>query len=358
MKIAPTYRALGDTQDAYLDHLQMRSMAKKYGRFWAFHSIPTTVALPNNRYAKSLKAFTSHTTEASFRELLREYSEYGCPRPGGYADVFHEKYQSPRVQWSVNALLAPVFAGGWQEALCIGNHRGVYYKYDMRSAYLWAATLGLPDTRTYTRSIAPWKRPEYEGVFRIRLVEPSPGAPFPFNRAHECLATKEEIELYNLRISEVVDGVIWKRSIETRPLIEAIQCVTTWKQAARAYWGRWAQMEKLECVAHGKKWRLPNFALNIPWAHMIVSRVRMRLWQHSEKAVHVFVDSVITPEVLDTGNNLGDWKLEKVYPAGVLVQAPGRYGDPREAQLERAAGIPKNSPLRNLSATQFQAVAV
>lgn len=140
LSLPPTYGTINDKQDAYMPPLQLRRLAKESGRYWSFHSIPTTVALPNNRYAKSLNSFLDHDDEPSFRELLREYSDFGVPRPSSYADVFHDTFKSPRVPWSINALLAPCLAGGWQQAIATGAHRGkTYRKYDMRSAYLWAA---------------------------------------------------------------------------------------------------------------------------------------------------------------------------------------------------------------------------
>ncbi len=349
LSLAPTYNEISDTQDAYLTSGKLRLLAKQNARHWRFNDVPSTVALPGNRYAKSLNGFTSHQTEPLFRELLGEYAEHGVLRPGGYADVFHEKFTSPHVCYSVNSLLAPAFAGGWQDALAIGFHAGTYYKYDMRSAYLWAATLGMPEPSSYTRSLAPWKG-KHDGLYRIKLLRPSPGAPFPFNRATECLATNTEIELYNLQISEVVTGVVWKSTIDPQRIVDAITCVSAWKQAARAYWGRWAQTEKVECYANGKTWKLPNRALNIPWAHTIVSRVKQRLWECSTDAVHVFVDSVITPHQLPIGPNVGDWKLEKVYTRGVVVGAAGRYGEPDAKLWDRAAGIPINSAARALTA--------
>lgn len=353
LKLAPTYDAVADGQDAYVNGMTLRKLAREHGRFWSFHHVPTTVALPNNRFAKSLTPFTSHTTEALFREVLREYSDLGVPRPSGYADVFHERFKSPRVEWSVNARLASCFAGGWQDALEIGFMRGTYYKYDMRSAYLWAASLGLPDTRTYTRSLSP-VRAKLPGLYRVRLIEPSPLAPFPFNRAVECLATTEEMEVYDLRVSEILAGVVWRRDVDTRPLVDAIKLTTTWKEAARAYWGRWSQTQRVECVTKKTQWGLPNPFLNIPWAHLVVSRVRRRLWEHSQDAVHVFVDSVITPHRIKEGSAIGDWKLEKTYPEGVLVKGPGHYGDPRESRMERMAGTPKASKRRNLGEERGQ----
>ena len=327
---------------------QMRQLAKEYGRYWLFHSAPTTVALPGNRFAKNLAGFIDHSEEPQFRELLREYADAGCPRPGGYADVFHTQFKSPRVAWSVNAQLAPAFAGGWQSALRPGSHIGTHYKYDMCSAYLWAATLGLPETKTYRRSLQPWKVPD--GVFRIRLMEPAHNAPFPFNHARECIATPTEIETYGLRVGEVIDGVTWSRQLSGIDILDAIQKVSTWKQAGRSYWGRWAQMHKITCYCRGKTWQLPNLALNVPWAHLIISRVKMRLWESSNKAVHVFVDSVITPQRLVTGHGLGDWKLQKTYKNGVLIKGTGQYGDIDAAYLERYAGISRGSLHRSTKA--------
>jgi hypothetical protein len=347
LALPPTYDSVSDNQDAYLFPGKMRVLASETKRYWAFHSVPTTVALPGNRFAKSLNSFTDHAhDEPRFRELLREYAELGVPRPSGYADVFHETFKSPRVSWSINSQLAPCFAGGWQESLSPGCHFGRYYRYDMRSAYLWAATLGLPDTRTYTRSLDPWKG-KHDGLYRIKLQCPTKGAPFPFNQARECIATNLEIEAYDLRVEEVIDGVIWKNTVGGDKILDAIQKVSTWKQAGRAYWGRWAQMAKVECVSPNKRWYLPNIALNIPWAHLIVSRVKMRLWEHANRAVHVYVDSVITTDKLPTGDSLGDWRLERTYDHGVLIKAPGQYGCLIERRLEKMAGVAANSPQRS-----------
>jgi hypothetical protein len=80
---------------------------------------------------------------------------------------------------------------------------------------------------------------------------------------------------------------------------------------------------------------------------MIVSRVKMRLWEYSNNAVHVFVDSVITTDKLRTGDSLGDWRLEKTYLNGVNIKLPGQYGALDESRLEKFAGAPLDSPLRN-----------
>jgi hypothetical protein len=350
----PTFQTINDKQDAYVDALALRRLINGSARFWSFHQSPTTVALPGNRYAKSLNGFQDHTDETRFFELLREYAEYGVQRPSGYADVFHEKFCSPRVRWSDNAVLAPALAGGWQAAISPGIHYGTFHKYDLRSAYLWAATLGMPHTKTYHRSKEPWKK--RDGVFRVKLLDNPKDAPFPFCQARECLATGEEIETYNLRIGEVIDGVTWEYMTDAEPIINAVRTVSTWKQAARAYWGRWGQSEKITCHSNGKTWKLPNVALNIPWAHLIISRVRMRVWQAARKAVHVFIDSVITPEKIRTGGEIGDWRLEKIYDDGIFVRGPGQYGSLNESKLERFSGRSKDSPDRDTSAAMARVV--
>jgi len=342
----PTFGTINETQDAYLFPLQLRRIVGRgdSSRFWSFHSMPTTVALPGNRFAKSLNGFSDHHDEEDFAELLREYSSLGVPRPSGYADVFHERFHSPRVNWSVNALLAPCLAGGWQDALSPGVHKGTFYKYDMRSAYLWAATLGMPNAPSYQRSLKPWKTKH--GIYRIKMLGANENAPFPFRGKREVLATNEEIETYGLQVGEVIDGVTWDGFVDGDSIISTIKLVSTWKQAARAYWGRWGQSQKITCHANGKKWQLPNVALNIPWAHTVIARVKMRLWEAAKRAVHVYIDSVITSEILPIGSDLGAWRLEKTYN-GVIIRGPGQYGDATEAKMERFAGVSPNSPQRN-----------
>src|SRR5262249_41631433 len=150
-------------------------------------------------------------------------------------------------------------------------------------------------------------------------------APFPFNNAYECLATPHEMEAYGLHVGEVLDGLVWDGLTDPTNMLAAVRLVSTWKQAARAYWGRWGQSQKIACYAHGKIWHLPNVALNIPWAHEIIARVRMKLWEASRDALHVYIDSVITPHKLRTGDAIGDWRLEKTYN-GIFVRGTGQYG--------------------------------
>ena len=355
---APTIGYFEDGKDAYVTMPYLRKLVLDGAtRWWTFHKVPTTVELPRaaakrgQRYAKLWDRFTEHGEEHQLLELLREYRDCGVERPGGYADVFHSLHKSPFVPWSVNASLAPAFAGGWQDALRVGVHPGKFYKYDMRSAYLWAGSLGLPDTKTYRRSTSI--SADNPGVYRVKLEHAVRDAPFPFNRSRECLASSEEIECYSLPVVEVISGVTWTRTLDPAKLVDSVRAVSTWKQAGRSYWGRWGQTSRVTCHAGGKAWTLPNISANIPWAHLIVSRVKNKLWNYSTDALHVYVDSVITPHTIPTGEGIGDWKLEKVYENGVVVKGPGQYGDMTAHKLERMAGVPKDSRLRDMLANKY-----
>jgi hypothetical protein len=178
------------------------------------------------------------------------------------------------------------------------------------------------------------------------LAFPEPSAPFPFNHVRTCLATTEEIESYNLKVDRILTGVVWKRTISGDPILETITRVSSWKEVGRSYWGRWGQVAKIDCHANGKTWQIPNVALNIPYAHLIVSRVRKRVWEYARNAVHVYVDSIITKDQIPTGNNIGDWRLERSYD-GVIIRGPGQYGALNALTLERMAGYAKDSPARN-----------
>lgn len=335
LSLLPTFRRIEPGRDAYVTRTHLARLTKKARRWWTFRDNPTTLELPAGKvYAKCASPFSDHQTEPAFLELMREHADLDVPRPTGYADVFHEKYRLPRVKWTHNAALAPRFVGGWQEALSVGTFPGMHFKYDLRSAYLWAGSVGLPDPKTYRLVDGTQNLP---AVYRVELERPTPGAPYPFNRALDVLASAEEIETYSLPVKRIITGVAWTRDLDPEPMAAAIKSLTQWKATARMYWGRWAQTSGVMCHTPNNTWRLPSLDTNIVAAHLIVSRVKLRLWQAAPGAVHVFVDSVITARQIATGPRIGDFRLEKVYPAGVTIRAPGWYG-PATGPLDKAAG--------------------
>ena len=105
---------LAPGRDAYVTRGTLRQLvAAGVPRYWTFHDAPTTVERApepfamkgDDTYAKLWDRFSNHDTVAKMRALLDEYAECGVPRPGGYADVFHARYKSPRVPYFYSYLL-------------------------------------------------------------------------------------------------------------------------------------------------------------------------------------------------------------------------------------------------------------
>lgn len=339
----PTWHCLSPGQDGYVTPPTLARQLRHARRWWSFNGRTTTVERADGTLIKSLSPFTAHPTLDQFNELITE-SAYvaGVHRPTGYADVFHKLYPSPYTTPSYNAVLRQRFAGGWQEALAPGYHKGEWRRYDLRSAYLWAATGGLPSPKSY-RPIDGFQR--HPALYRLELEYARPGLPFPFSCSTDVLAADWEVDLYDLPVRRVIAGISWRREVDVRPLVEAVQAVSYWKLPARMFWGRWAQVGAVECATPDKRWKMRNPRANIVWAHLIVARVRSKLWQAASGAAHVYVDSLITQSKLRTGTSPGDWRLEETYPGGVVVKGPGHYGHPHRAP-EKMAGVVKTDPRR------------
>lgn len=324
--------------DAYLDNLWPHERTAK--RKWSYRHQTRTVQSAAGDYLKTLEPFKEETSANAVVDIVLESREHGVSLPAGYGDVFRRKFFAPRVAWSYNASLVRHFKGGWQQAIQPGEHSGCFVKYDLRSAYLWAGSFGLPDPDTYrfTRTLASG-----EGVYRVRLREPVEGTPYPFYCHHEVLATPHEIQLYDLPVEEVVCGVSWTRELPNvaERITQAVQSTTFWKKAARSYWGSWAQVAPVECWTPKSEWDLPPLATNIPWAHLIVSRVKERLFhQMDASVVHVYLDSIITRQPRRVDRSLGGWKLEEIYPDGVNIAGTGWYGH-KGKPLDKMAGLPQ-----------------
>ncbi len=345
--LPPTYCTLEAGRDAYLAPMQLRELAQKNSRYWKFYDQPTTIDLGNQCYAKSLSGFSSHTDEPSFRNYLALMKDYGIDRPSSYADAFHSRFHSPVISCSENRALAPAFAGAWQQALETGVFRGKFYRYDLCSAYAWALESGLPNTSNYRRCRRPWTNSGENGIYHISLLQPQPTAPFPFNVTTECLATPLEIETYNLSLSQVYHGIRWDSWIDSESVLKCVTDAPEWKCTARSYWGLWAQQKAVRCVTKSREWNLSNRFLNIPWAHLIVSRVKLRTWSAAKRILHAFVDSIITDDgTLATGRHLGDWRLEQVYERGLIIKGTGQYSALESTKFDKLSGVGRDDPRR------------
>lgn len=296
---------------------------------WALGASVRALQMPGGGIWKATDGLDQvhRSSESAVLEFWREARDLtGSPMPANYSSVFHDMFHTEAAPAALDNLFAPWFAGGWEAAVIRGPSPGPAFQYDMRSAYLWASTLGLPRMASVAASrVIAGNKP---GVYLVDQA-PRDGLPYPFNRHAICIATDAECEAYNLEVRRVLGGATWSDCLPADAVTSVCDRASFGKQMGRAYWGRWASASALR-IRQGGRWReMQNRRRNFAWAHLIVSRVRMRLWEASRAAGgrHVYVDAVISDRPLPTGDGLGDWRLIREFPAGVDVKGTGRYLD-------------------------------
>lgn len=80
-----------------------------------------------------------------------------------------------------------------------------------------------------------------------------------------------------------------------------------------------------------------------------MARTRKRVFDASARAVHIFVDSVITSETLATGSEVGTWRLVAEYKNGIDVGGTGRYRDLDSSRWDKWAGVGRTDARRNVA---------
>lgn len=283
-------------------------------RAWRFNHMLRTVQWGAGGIVKNRNQFTDHLEVDQFLAFLEEAYNRDIKRPSSYADLFHSVYHSPLVPGPARRLLVFENTGGWQElTMKTGTYEGDWNRYDIRSAYLWSTSQGLPDPKTYRYSENIGKIP---GVYFCNIV-PNLQAPYPFRHGGDFPVTQWEIELYNLTIAKVHYGVTWREGWDTDRMVKAVESFSCHKQVGRSFWGRYASSGKVQCETYrqgelNKEWELPNNFVNPVWAHLIVARIRARLFDIAKEfpTARVYVDSVVIQGELPVGESLGDWKLE------------------------------------------------
>lgn len=330
---------------------ELQQLAPKASRQWRFNSALRTIQLGHKTYVKTLSGFPDHASDAfTFFELMEHCYERGLKRPSSYAGLFHALHRSPSVEWSYNGPFVDWFAGGWEQARMKGDQYGRHFVYDINSAYLWSLTLGLPDPHSYHAEDYP--KPErgdvigfiHPGCYLVTLDEPARFAPYPFNqRQRFYVATTDEIETYDLPVTSYRFGVTWSPVLlSTSRMQDMITSLPCAKQTSRSFWGRWASHTKIECITKNKTWFLRNPALHVIWAHLILSRVKLKIWREVTYPKHVYVDSVIVDEPMKTGDSIGDWRLIADYENGINIVGAGMYG-PIGKPLDKHIGVKRET---------------
>lgn len=271
-------------------------------------------------------------------ETLAHLESAGIEHPSSWADCYHQLAPNTRIlPWTFNGMFAWWSGGPWSEARKTGTFNGHWRRYDLQGAYRWAATWGLPDPYSY--HVRKRRIGDAPGVWIVELQEHRPDLPSVFaGPTGLVVATTEEIEAYNLK-HRVLRGVTWTKELPRDYVESTLLKLPYPKEAGRAYWGRWIARDPLVCWTPAREWPLRNIRANFVWGWLIVSRVRLRVWEVAKEAAHVYVDEVLVPHELPTGGE-GEWKLKQEYLHGVYVNRTGWYGDLRAKSPTMQTGVP------------------
>ncbi len=323
-------------------------------RWWSYGGVVRSAQMPSGgahgHRGEIVKTFSGWGGAVSTAEILDHAQEVremtGARCVSGYAGAVRSAIAPsyfPTESATHTMPFLPLIRGAWQEALRVGTFTGHWRQYDLQSAYYAALLEGLPDPKSYrvTRVIAD------DGLFRVKLSAPVPGAPYPFNAESEVLATGWEIRAYALPVVDVITGVRWRSSQDIRPIVDACDMWTFRKRARRCFWGAWASRDAVSCHTKSATWTPLRARPHPTWAHLIMARVRKKVFDVSARAVHIFVDSVITQDVLPTGEEVGTWKLAAEYPHGVNIGGTGKYSSLDSRRWDKWAGVGKADDRRN-----------
>ncbi len=304
-------------------------------RRWSYRGETRSVEWQGGGVVKARDAFEDHATDAELVALLQEAAARGVVRPSSYGDLFHQRsFQGP-TRASYRKMF-PQVPGGWQSVYDEqGNEaqrnyiiRRPLWLYDIKSAYLWSMSLGLPHPETFCHV----KRVTGPGLYWC----PSPGnpaLPYPWNAEGIYPATEDELITLPLPFRDIRYGVAFVPG--TWAVSRWVREISEWschKAIGRAFWGRWGatgrtKVETLRPDGEVNTERELSDSMRNPiWAALITARLRQRIWplfRQKRRIFRVFVDSVVTDEPLDTGEKMGEWVEKEQYLHGGIIHVEG-----------------------------------
>lgn len=325
-------------------------------RVWLYNGRPTTVGIGKEFFRRrgAFKDLT-HDELGTLVENYRTRTGKPATAPSSYSTVFYADHKNDKgAPHGVNSALRAKVPGPWCEAqagICRPAHL-----WDIRSAYFWAALRGLPNPKTYRPMTFgdDWK------IALCKFVLHDVAGPFPpplEAGVQVGILTREEREAYQADVYEIYQGFTWD-GVERDYFADLFGGLADAygpkieKQIRRAYWGRWMASTPLECRmvnadgSTAKSWFLKNREEDQIRAHIIQSRIRIRLYQALKKSrtYRVYVDSILTDtaNVFDEGTEPGDWGHVASWADGVRVVHASHYVNAKTGEI--LAGAPAMIP--------------
>lgn len=271
---------------------------------------------------------------------LRALGMVGVNHPSSWADTYHQiAPMTLRIKHTYNGMFSWWHGGPWSEAIRTGTFRGVWFRYDLVSAYRWAATLGLPNPSSYQVTTKPRVNGVLlPGLWLAQIKGNRSHLPSAYRTDKLVVVSTEDCETYNLDV-EIFRGITWDDVLPSDYVEDSLGRLPFPKEAGRAYWGRWIAKDPLVCQTKKREWELKNIYAHFVWGWLIVHRVRSRVWQAAGKAAHVYVDEVVIPHELETGSDIGAWHLKEMYPNGLTVKRTGWYGAAHTMRATMRTGV-------------------
>lgn len=312
----------------YVRASQMAGIMKRHnftGQAWQYKSMWKTYRPGGSVMYKSIEG-VNPIDEQDFWHIMGSNYRAGLSPPSSFSSIFHKICPLP---WPRQSMVAPfrVFsAGAWAEALECRTFKEKMYHYDLNSAYRWAACQRLPLMKSGKRIF------DIEAPDSVFMVECRPGEAPPWFKEEIGLMSSEEIAALKVR-PRLLFGIQFRDWFDLTSTFTKIEECFPWcyKRISRAFWGRWNGGEDL--TQHGwagghKVRHMPNPLHNPLWAHLITSRVKLRLLEAVKHvgAVHVQVDAVLCRDPLPVSSEPGGWKLVQEFASGLWIQRTGAWG--------------------------------
>lgn len=296
-------------------------------------------------------------------EQLGELAALGIDHPSSYSDVYWTQHETlykakPVPLRSTYNKIFDWWAGGpWSEARMIGRLPGAWYRYDLRSAYRWAATQRLPDPSTY---VVRSKMGSAPGVWVVEPLERRIDVAPALRGTGLMVLSSEEIDAMKFRC-KIVRGVTWEKTLPWDYIERILETLPCPKECGRAYWGRFIGRDPLIVRTPTREWSLRrNPWQNMAWGWLIVGRVRLRVWQASAgRAAHVYVDEMVVPFQLPgemIGDAPGQWREKRRYPRGVDIVRTGHFG-PADGPPDMYTGVGRDGQTEPTDADRAGAAA-